>query len=217
MATRLGTAAEAVEQARDELAPDAFPPILDGETQVRVAPRSRHRHGRFAVPQRVRDQVREHPVERDRVHRRFEIGRDSDLHFFLRSSRDRVNELLDLRTETQEFGRDLDRSQVEAGEVEQLLDQASHPRRLCPKRVPQRQAVRLGQCIAPLVQGDAKAVDARQRVPQLVGGERDELALQHVEPLRLLACESALKESRDDNAYGRKRLHLGSVWRGCPA
>src|SRR5213082_3496357 len=57
------TARESVEQAGDELSPYAFSPILDGETQVRVAPSGGHRHRRLPVPQRVGDQVREHAIE----------------------------------------------------------------------------------------------------------------------------------------------------------
>jgi hypothetical protein len=44
----------------------------------------------------------------------------------------------------------------------------------------QLQALRIGQRLASIVEGDGGAVDARERVPQLVHGEGDELALQHV-------------------------------------
>src|SRR5213592_3265898 len=48
-APRLGTASESVEQARDKLAVDAFPPILDGETEVRIARRVGARRCRRAA------------------------------------------------------------------------------------------------------------------------------------------------------------------------
>ena len=54
------------------------------------------------------------------------------------------------------------------------------------------EAISFGQRIATLVQRDAEPEDRGQRAPQLVRSERDELALQRIEPLRLLASESAL-------------------------
>jgi len=65
-AARLDTARESVEQARDKLALNALAAILNRETQMSVAPGSHYRHWRLAVPQRVRDEVREYPVERAR-------------------------------------------------------------------------------------------------------------------------------------------------------
>src|SRR2546423_13589183 len=63
-ATRLRTALEAVEKAREELAAHTFSAILDGETQVCVVPRGGHRHRRLAVPPSVRDEGREHTIPR---------------------------------------------------------------------------------------------------------------------------------------------------------
>ena len=119
-------------------------PVLDGETQVCVAPSGGHRHRRLPVPQRVGDQVREHAIEGGGVQHRLEIRSDGDRHRFRTSTSHRTDQLLDLRSEPNRFRNDLDRREVEPGEIEQLLDQASHPRRLLAKRVPQLEAIRFG-------------------------------------------------------------------------
>jgi hypothetical protein len=102
--------------------------------------------------------------------------------------------------------RDTDRRQVETGKVEQLFGQSPHPGRLVEKRVAQRESLSFGQLALSLVQRDGNAVDARQRVPELVRRERDELALQNIELPHLLTGESVFEQGCSENTDGRERL-----------
>lgn len=116
-ATRLRAASEPVEEARDELRRNAAAPILDSETKVPVLPVRGDRDRWLAVPQRIRDEVREHAIERRWIHNGVEVRWNGDLHCVRLGIRERTNQLLDLRTETNGHRRDMDRLQVEAGEV----------------------------------------------------------------------------------------------------
>ena len=107
-AARLRTALEAVEKAGEELAAHAFSAILDGETQVCVVPSGGHRHRRLAVPQCVRDKVREHTIQRRRVDQGLEIRRYGDGHRVRATAYLRTDELVDPRVgdeSTQELRR----------------------------------------------------------------------------------------------------------------
>jgi len=94
---RLRASREPVEQARYELAANTFAPIFDGKTQVRIATRGRDGDRRLAVPQRVRDQVREHAVERGRIDDGLEIRGNGNRHRVPASTCGDRNELLDPR------------------------------------------------------------------------------------------------------------------------
>ena len=85
------------------------------------------------------------------------------------------------------------------------------PGRLFLKCVPQRHALEFGQLVSSLVQRDRDAVDARQRVTQLVYSEGNELALQNVPLLHFLAKERVLEEGGGEDADRRKRVAVGLV------
>ena len=78
-----------------------------------------------------------------------------------------------------------------------MFDQGSHLVGLLAESRAEREAISFGQRIATLVQRDAEPEYRGQRAPQLVRSERDELAVQRIEPLCLLASESALPATVD--------------------
>ena len=72
--------AKPLKEARDELAWHAVAAILDHEAQVAVPSLGRDRDRWAAVPQRVRDQVGEHAIERRCIDDDLEVGRNGDRH-----------------------------------------------------------------------------------------------------------------------------------------
>lgn len=113
--------------------------------------------------------------------------------------------LADGVAEADRLGAELDRGDVEAGEVEQLIAEAAHACRLVAQGPVQRGALLVVDAVAALVEGDADPVDGRERVSELVRGERDELALERVEPLHLLA------QRRHDHPDRLQRRQLALV------
>jgi hypothetical protein len=206
-----GTTREPVEETRHEFAVDALTAILDRQTEMGVAPGRADGDRWLAVLQRVRDEVREHAVERHRIHDRMKIRRNRNSHRLEPTTPEPADQLLDPRTEPKAFRGHVDPCQIEAGEVEQLLDQLSHARRLFSKRALQRETIGLGQCLASLGNRHADPVDARQRVAELVRGKRDELALQRVEVLKLLANDRAVEERGSDHADRCEGIQLRLV------
>ena len=81
----------------------------------------------LSMPQGVRDQVREHAIESRRIDNDLEIGWNRDPHCVRSCIRERTNQFLDFGPKTKQLRRNVDRCQVEAREVEQLLDQVPHP------------------------------------------------------------------------------------------
>ena len=96
-APRLRASREPVEQVRNELVPNAFASIFDSETQVCIATAGRDGDRRLPMSQRVRDQVREHAVERGRIDDGLEIRGDGNRHRVPASTCGDRNELLDPR------------------------------------------------------------------------------------------------------------------------
>ena len=180
-ASRFGTAREPVEQARDELMRTPSPRSSTTTRRCRSPPTARDGDRGLAVAHRVRDQVREHPIERCRIHHRLQVGRNRDCHRIRTPSVSEWTSSSILGRRRTGSWRDTDRRQVEPGQVEQLFRQSPHPSRLLTERAPKSPSVRLGQLVLSFVQRDGDAVDARQRVPQLVCGEREVLALPDVE------------------------------------
>jgi hypothetical protein len=147
------------------------------------------------VPQRVRDQVGDHAVERPCIDDDLEIGRNGDRHRAMRQGIcERSDQLHDLVPKLQERRRDPDRLQIQAGEIEKLFGQLAHANRLLHERAQERPGLFLGQLVSALLHRRADPVDAGQRVPQLVNGEGDELALQHVAVMQLVAEKRVLEQ-----------------------
>ena len=92
---------------------DAPATILDDEPKMGVALGRRHGHGRLAVVQRIGNEVREHPVERNRVDERVEPGRDRDRHRPGRNVGDGSDELLDSWAKAEAYARHGYGNQVE--------------------------------------------------------------------------------------------------------
>ena len=207
---RIGTAREPVEQSRDELGRHAVAAIIDYEAEVPVPAGRRDGDRRLAVAHRVRDEVRDHPIQPCRIHYRVADppGRRAVTAFD--PSVERMDQLLDLGPEPNGLRRDSDRRQVEAGKVEQLLGEILSPGRLLSKRVRRTRALRLGQLVLSCGHRDGDAVDARQRVPQLVCGERDVLALRDSSSCSSFARKSALEHGCGYDAR-RSRAPCSSV------
>src|SRR5215203_5619593 len=64
---------EALEEVWYELGRDAGAAVLDGQPEMPVALLGADDHRRLAVAERVRDEVREDPVERGRVDRSLQV------------------------------------------------------------------------------------------------------------------------------------------------
>ena len=100
-------------------------------------------HGRLPVPDRVRDEVRDDPIEGVAVDGGDAVGGDVELDC-ARDRRRCRDDLLEVGPQRDRLGRDLDRVGVEAREVEELLDESGHSARL------------LEECIAHLLAGLAQ-------------------------------------------------------------
>ena len=143
----------------------------------------------------IREQVRHDAFEHERVPDDGEVGRDIEL---------------DPRPLRHGSGHDLaqdarqnerprhhpDRASVEAREIEQLLDQTSHPVGLLVRHLDQLLA-RLRRELEPLDERRQRAVDRRRRRAQLVRRDRDEVQLQLVELPRLLVKPRTLDRERN--------------------
>ena len=186
---------------------NAFAPILDDETKVPVLPVRGDRDRWVAVPQRIRDQVREHAIERRRIHRRGPGGTAIVTAFGWVSRADgpAPRSWAGDEGSRARYGSPPGRG----GRGQATVRPGSASGSLVLGRVPQHLALWFNQLVISLAQRDGDAVDARQRIPQLVRGQRDELALEHVVRIHLLTSERVFEQGCSDNADARERIPIG--------
>src|SRR5579884_2174056 len=107
-------ALEALEQAGDELLGDALAGVLDDDAEVAVAVIGADDDRRLAVAERIREQIRQDPLEREPVGEDGETRLDQDVDVELRSVGDGCRHVPHERLQHERLAVDLDRLRVEA-------------------------------------------------------------------------------------------------------
>ena len=102
---------------------------------------------------------------------------------------------------------------LEAREVEQVLDELEEALRLLRQHAAQLVTLLRRQVGLTFVERPHRAVDRRGRSPELVRGERRELALQLVQPPQVALLDRPLEERGDERAERRQQLDLRLVER----
>mgnify|MGYP003694698301 CR=1 FL=1 len=106
---------ETLEELRNELRRHTVAVILDEDAKVAVVLNGVDIDRGHAVPQSVRDEVADDPVERAWIGGRLEIGVDPDLDIVAALGCDRSDNLLDPVAQVDALGRDRDRVGVRRG------------------------------------------------------------------------------------------------------
>jgi hypothetical protein len=145
--------------------------------------------GRRAVAERVDDEVRDDAVEHDRVDVRLELVVDLEREVGVGVE---VEDAVEPVRDPHPLRVDLDCVRLEAGEVEQLLDQLREPGALLVDRLLEHLHLLGAQLVPPAVQRDGGSVHRGRGRAQLVRGDRDELVANGVELTELLVEERAL-------------------------
>ena len=157
---------ETLEQPLAQLVRHAAALVLDAHAQLPVALGGGEPDRRRAVLGGIEEDVREHPLEHERIRDRCEVARDVEPDRRLR--RQRVgHDLLEDAAQDERTGRDHDRLRVEAREVEQLLEQPPQPVGLVVRDLEQLLTSPLRE-VRARAEGGEGAVHRRGRRAQLV-------------------------------------------------
>ena len=186
-------ALEPVEEPRHELVGDAVTGVRDDDPDELVPLARLDADRRLAVAGGVRDEIRDDPVEDDRIGDHRNAGIDVDLDH---AGRGRICDLLQHLAQHEWLGVDRDRVRVEPGQVEQLLDEAAHPVGLLPGRLFELAAHVVAERVASLAEGRQDPVDRGRRGAQLVRCHGDEAQLQLVEGDHLVVHARLLDRNR---------------------
>jgi hypothetical protein len=126
----LVAAAEPLEQVGDEFGGHTVAGVGDGEAEMAVVLCCGDSNRRGSVAEGVDEQVRDDPVDRLRIEVELEVGRDVQLDFGCSTFGDEQNDLLQLAVHLGGLAFDRGGVGVDAGEVEELFDEAAQARGL---------------------------------------------------------------------------------------
>src|SRR5215212_514861 len=204
--SRALAAREALEQLGHELRIDAGPAVLDCEPEMPVPLLGLDPHRRIAVPTRIRDQVRDDPIEGRRIGDRLELRRHLEHDRRCLLWYEGGDEGADAAADGNRLRSYADRLGLEPREVEQLLDELAQALALAEEGAPKLVDLVFAQLPASQVERCADPVDGRRRTSQLVRGEGNEVRLQLVETTQLVVCEGGLEKGRHQGADRPQQL-----------
>src|SRR5215218_4557329 len=201
---------EAIEEPVCEVRRNAGAAVLHHHVEVAAFAVRGHDDRWAAVAARVDEDVRHHAVEGLRIDCRAQAIGNVDRHVGA-ALEDGARQLYEPGTNVNRGRRHPDRVGLQPGKVEQAVDQVDESRRLLCEHATQLAALLIRKLVLALVQRPHRPVDRASRRTQLVGGERDELALQFVEATQLAVLDRLLEETGDESPERGQQVDLGLV------